>query len=83
MAKEKNENWLENYTLARRRLGKYGETFHAYISYVYRKGKYEEQQIDLETKMNIQMLINVIHVGRCEISMIHEVQAINTVIDIC
>ena len=42
MAKEKSENWLENYKLARGHLGKYGGTFHAYISYVYRKGKYEE-----------------------------------------
>ena len=42
MAKEKNDNLFENYRLARRHLEKYGRTFHAYISYAYRKRKFEE-----------------------------------------
>ena len=39
MAKEKDENMLENYKLAKMHLEKYDRTFHAHISYAYRKRK--------------------------------------------
>ena len=39
LAKEKNENMLENYSLTRLHLEKYDRTCYAYISLAYRKRK--------------------------------------------
>ena len=45
LAKEKNENMLENFGLTRMHLEKYDRTCHAHISYAYRKRKSREQQM--------------------------------------
>ena len=39
LAKEKNENMLENFSLTRMHLEKNDKTCHAYISYAYRERK--------------------------------------------
>ena len=39
--------------------------------------------MNYEANLHIYMLLNVIHVERCEISMIFEVYAIDVVIEIC
>ena len=43
----------------------------------------DEYEIDYEANMNIQMLMNDIHVEKCGISMIHEAYAIDIVNGIC
>ena len=45
LAKEKNENMLENFSLTRMHLEKYDRTFHAHISYAYRKRKLKNSRL--------------------------------------